>query len=107
MSDVKIGQGLKNAKVINIGTVRIEVSGEDYQAMLAEIDADLARRNEEANRKHANGQKRLNDSWQAISDLREILYEREGEYFLMREKPDQQRIDAFVDKYAKLMGFER
>lgn len=62
MGQIKIDTCMKDTMLIKVGGVRIELSKNDYQAMLAEIDAELARRNAEAGRKWDDGQKRLNDS---------------------------------------------
>ncbi|WP_019104026.1 hypothetical protein [Chromobacterium haemolyticum] len=108
MSQVKIKPSIKDVMLISVGGIRIELSSADYQAMLTEIDEERARRNAEADRKFANAQKRLMDSWSAIKELREILYEREEgvDYFFLRDKPDAEKLEAFLDKYRQLMDFE-
>lgn len=42
-------------------------------------------------------------------ELREILYDNAGggEFYVRRARPDDEKLDAFIDKYATLMDFER
>lgn len=91
---------------LRIGGIRIGIPQADYQAMLHEIDRELASRNLQT--EHLGG--RVSKQWkevrQAVDDLREILYTREGDYFILRNKPDEKLLDVFLEKYAALMGFE-
>lgn len=78
----------------------------DYQATLHEIDRELAERNKRAENRCKIVDSQWKELTQAINDLREIVYEQEGEFFLLKGKPDEKLLDAFLEKYAKLMGFE-
>ncbi|MGC0155398.1 hypothetical protein ACPRNU_23310 [Chromobacterium vaccinii] len=108
MRELSIRTYMKDTMLIKIGGIRIELSKDDYQAMLVEIDAELARRNAEAEQKATSGQKRLNDSWTAVQELRAILYDHDegSEFYLMRSRPDSEKLEAFVGKYSKLMDFD-
>ena len=93
-----------NSVVLKVGGIRIEVSNADYQAMLVEIDADLAELHRVAANREKSALERVNKSHEAAVELRGILYERDGDWFLRREKPDDAALEAFIVKYARLMG---
>ena len=89
-----------------VGGVRIEIGLADYQAMLAAIDVDLAELHRTAVSRERSALERVKKSYEAVSELRAILYECEGDYFLLRDKPDNAALEVFLDKHAQLMGFE-
>ncbi len=95
-----------NSVRLKVGGIRIEMSIADYQAMLAAVDADIAELHRVAANRERSALERVKKSNEAANELRSILYECEGDWFLLREKPDDAALEAFIDKYAKLMGFE-
>ncbi len=109
MSDIRIETGKTqgdDSVVLRLVGIRIEVGKADYQAMLAAIDADLAELHRAAVNRERSALERVKKSHKAVSELRSILYERDGDYFLLRDKPDSVALEAFLDQYAQLMGFE-
>ncbi|MCK9987613.1 MAG: hypothetical protein AzoDbin1_04085 [Azoarcus sp.] len=97
---------LSSDVVLKLGGVRIQVSSETYQEMLRAAEVDLAELHSVAVARERNALERVKKSYEAVEELRAILYEREGDYFLLRGKPDDALLEAFLEKYARLMGFE-
>ncbi|MCK9987408.1 MAG: hypothetical protein AzoDbin1_03880 [Azoarcus sp.] len=97
---------LSNAVVLKLGGVRIQVSIETYQEMLRAAEVDLAELHSFAVARERNAMERVKKSFEAAKELRTILYKQEGDYFVLREKPDDALLEAFLDKYARLMEFE-
>lgn len=97
---------LSSSVHLQLGGLGIEVPIADYQAMLAAIDADLAELHRETVKRERAAMSRMKRAYEASRELRPILYEQEGDYFLLREKPDAAALEAYLDKYASLMGFE-
>lgn len=91
---------------LRIGAIGITMSPADYQAVLHEIDRELAERNQRSESRSKAVGLRWQEVRKAIDDLREIVYEQEGEFFLLKAKPDEKLLEAFLEKYAALMGFE-
>jgi len=92
---------------LKVGGIRIEMSIADYQAMLAAVDADIAELHRVATNRERSALDRVKKSYAAADELRSIIYEGiDGEFFMLREKPDNAALTVFIDKYQQLMGFE-
>lgn len=96
---------LAGSVMLKIGGIRIEVSISDYQAMLAAIDADISELHRIAQRRERQSLERMKRSFEAVDELRSILYEKDDDFFLLRKTPDSAAISAFIDKHSQLMGF--
>jgi hypothetical protein len=88
--------------------IAITLQNEQYDELISALELSMAEKVLECDNRVKNVEKKSETNREFIKEIREVFYEDLGSVFFKRsvKEIDIEKIDAILEKYSSLLGFE-